>query len=483
MNNDIRQILDELYAMDKNLKKHEAELVEIINTLIASRPQVKFDESFKKELGAKLLERLEKFQKKPDEKKGININLTLMNKLFYGLGGMALALLIIIPLLKTQSPNLLPTDYGSVNFGLEVDKISKNAFGPLVSIQGTQATADSALGRGEAVGLGGGGQSAASAPDVIGIMPPEYVNFSYSFDGEIPVPDQELPVYKKVKGNSASGNLARLLQQSKFDIIDISSFDNSQLRNFNIIEDKPYGYSVYIDLYEGIMSIYENWERWPHPPVLETLTIDQVPGDDVLIAIADKFLADKKINISQYGKPAVEDNWRVFYNQAEDASSAYVPDNISVVYPQLINGETVYEEYGGYYGLRVNINIREKRASGAWGISSQKYQSSLYQMETDTSRLKKLLEQGGGYPLYTDANSRTAEVKLGEPTMSYSIIWQNDANGSYQLYVPALVFPVVEAPDAGYFNRENIVLPLAKDIVENRLNPNQEDYPLPVPLK
>ena len=57
MANQIKQILAELYAIDESLKKHETELIKIINRILANRPDTKFDKSFAKKLKTQLLQK------------------------------------------------------------------------------------------------------------------------------------------------------------------------------------------------------------------------------------------------------------------------------------------------------------------------------------------------------------------------------------------------------------------------------------------
>ncbi|MBU1203026.1 hypothetical protein KKH39_03240 [Patescibacteria group bacterium] len=480
MDKNIQTILDELYLADKSLKKYEPELIKIIESLIASRPKVKFDESFKSQLRSELLEKFNQIKQQDDMKQKLKTNNNFMNKLFYALGGAALVvLLIVLPNLSKDTPGQLKlaNKTEKANFSFEVLPIQDRAFGSLTDNSG--GTAPTA----EAAGLGGGGgitgtDSAMADSKMIAPMP---VSYKYIYDGEIDFDQSQLPVYKKIKGSSAASSLAQMIQQTKFEDLNMSSFKNTQLRNFNITEDRDYGYSLYVDLYEGIISISENWERWPQPQYNEPIKIEQIPSDEKLISIADKFLADKKIDISQYGEPSVDNQWRLYYENSPEKDYYYIPEMISVVYPQIINEQEIYEEYGGKFGLRVNINIRENRASGAWGISSQKYQSSLYDMETDTNRLKKLAEQGGGWPIYYAQDSEIVEVKLGEPKLAYTSAWHYDGMQSYQLFVPALVFPVLEQPTEGYYYKETVVVPLAKDIVDSRLTPiDQPGVPMPL---
>lgn len=472
MNENIKNILEDIYSIDDSLRKHEKDLIKIIKTLLAAKPQAKYDEAFRQELRAELLDKFAELEEK--QNKGfLKINSKVMNKLPYALGGLILGMLVLLPFVSQN--NILPGSK-QINIGLEseIAKLStNNAFGRLssdsdASLAARNASTEQATGFG-----GGGGASTASFDKAVSSIIPVPIQYSYVYDGEeLSLDNELLPVLKKIKGTEAQKSLAKILQNADFENIQMTSFSNSHLRNFQISEEEEYGYTLYVDLYEGMMSIMENWERWPQPEVMQTLSPNQVPDDQTLINIANKFLQEKKIDVSQYGEAYVDNNWKMYYDQRlAEGLDYYIPDSIGVIYPQMVDGKMVYDEWGTPYGMNVTVNIRYKKVSSVYNISTQKYQSSDYDMETDVSKIIKLAEQGGSYAYYQDENAQNFEIKLGTPTYSYVQIWQHDGRTSNQLFVPALIFPVTEKPDNEYFFKENVVVPLAKDMVEQRLTP------------
>lgn len=215
-------------------------------------------------------------------------------------------------------------------------------------------------------------------------------------------------------------------------------------------------------------------ENWP------TLTAADIPADEELISITDRFISEHKINLSGYGEPEIDKSWNrvYYYGPGQEASQAYVPDVITVKYPLVINGSFVYEQGGYKLGITVNVNIRHKKVSGLYNLSVQEYESSLYEAETDFSKILKAAEKGGLYN-YFMSYEETKEFEIGTPEKAYSVIWKYDQSSqtSRTLLVPALVFPVNTTPDTEmYYYNDKIVIPLAKELLES------VDYPMPVPL-
>lgn len=474
--NIIDKILAELYQEDASLKKYENEIRELVEYLIKSKPDIKYNQNFKSQLRAELLEKFDTIKNKNN--KAI-FNFNNMKNLAYTFGTLALVLLVVVPSLMLQTKT--SSNRLAIDMGLEIVPGQREAFGSLVASQGNLDNPAQAVG----LGGGGGGNATIEGKMVADTMIYPYYVYEYTYEGEeFSIDGDQMNVYKRLKGLNAQNQLASLIQNVNFEGLDIKSFKNSQLKNFQISEDRDFGYSLYMDLYEGTMSIYENWEKWPQTTVYEPLDITQVPDDATLIAVADKFLSDKKIDTSLYGPAQVDNQWKETYLR-EGLQQDYVPEVISVVYPLQIEGDkTVYEEWGGYYGIRVSVNIRHKKVANAWGMSTQKYQSSVYEMEQDIDKILKLASQGGSYyPIYRDANAQVVNIALDTPHLAYTLVWNYDGNQSAQLYVPALVFPIKELPnDGNYFYKENVVIPLAKEIVDARLNPDLPDGPRPMPL-
>lgn len=494
MKEQIQKILADLYVVDPDLKKQEVEIIKVIETLLAAKPDITWDQNFQNNLKNKIL--LD-FNEDKNYKK---INFKHMNKLAYGLGAVALVLvLVILPqtLKKGQGPNNNPlNNVPGLDLGLEIAKVGQNAFGTLQAASsgnnGEMAAAP------QATGMGGGGQQVAledsdvkSAPDRVAagyggggvtgsmIAPyPYYTNYNYVYGGETFTQDQaQLDVLKRVKNIDST--------ISGIDNVDLGIFDLGKLKNgkvqiFTINEDREFGYSVSVDLQEGMISIYENYLKWPQPNYEKQLSMSDWPADEEMISIANDFMQEYGIDTSIYGTPEVDKNWLMAY--PADASGIirpdYVPYYASLIYPLMIDGKTVYDESGNKFGMTVSINLYHKKVSSVWNIFAQKYQSSGYQMETDVTKILERAQRGGFYPmpLYEgdDASQiQNIDISLGTPTLAWVSTWQYENNQSNQLFVPALVFPITDKPDdLGYYWQKNIVVPLASDL----LNQNN-DYP------
>ena len=57
MDEKTKQILNDLYMIDGSLKKHEKEVTEIVNKLLESKPDIKVDGNFVRELRMELVKR------------------------------------------------------------------------------------------------------------------------------------------------------------------------------------------------------------------------------------------------------------------------------------------------------------------------------------------------------------------------------------------------------------------------------------------
>ena len=480
MDNEIKKILEDLYSIDGSLKKQETELIKIIKALIASRPEAKYDENFRQQLRADLLEKFSQLKEKDNNYKK-SFNFKFMKKTNYVFGAVLLAVLIITPLmlLQRQPQNI------QLDFGPQISRLGANAFGQigispsgLGSAEGGDALASDRPSSGEGTepvfapdikgyGDGGGGTNGSARM----ILPEEYIYYEYNFTGEMPEINNQLDVLKRTK-NYQSAGLNSVLSKVNLGLLDLSSFARSEVRNFSLIQNQKFGYEIYVNLYEQSISINQNWAQW-QDSFNETsymgLSIDQVPADDKIISLADKFLADYKVDLSMYGQGEIEDSWRLYYARAENKTEIYIPPASSVVYPLIINGKTVYDESGNKYGIRVSVDFNTMKATGAWGIEANKYQSSAYDMETDQTILEKFIRQGGLYPTYYDAPGVKKEiVDLSEINLAYVKVWSYNNGENNEFLVPALVLPIPEESRDSW--KRNIIIPLSKDIISERTN-------------
>lgn len=494
-NEELQKILNDIYRIDESLKEREKDLIKIVQEIVKSKPRVSYNDEFAKELRLTLLKELE--NKKFDNKNIINFNSMNLNKLHYALGGgvlvtiLALAIIIVFPF------SLTPKEKDNINdkfsFSPKISKVAGNAFGELSS---AESISDEVRTTGT-LGMGGGGVTTESsktmaldasldmvAPDMK-IMPMPY-SYKYKYVGDDFSLDSQVDVLKRIKNSDASRALFAAFSGKQIGPIDLGVFSGLGLENLSILEDREYGYQISFNLKEGTFSINENWEKWRNIEMEKCrddacyqsfrLKMTDIPADSQLLSIANDFLREKRIDVSAYGGPVVENNFREQYERTADKTSFYVPEAVSVVYPLVINGEEVVDESGNKNGIRVNVNTRVGRVSGVYGLSIQNYESSSYQAETDVQKIIEIAERGGQRWYYESENQ--IELELGTPEKTLVNVWNYRDGQSEELLVPALIFPILNPPTEEYYYQRNVVVPLAQDILK-RYEINEDVRPMP----
>ncbi|HYF05144.1 MAG TPA: hypothetical protein VEA59_03145 [Patescibacteria group bacterium] len=477
--NNIETILADLYALDPTLKAKDAELRDHIQALLAAKPDITIDAKFASDLRRMLMARA--------EQKQISNTYSFMKKLNYVFGSVGLAALVIagvIVINQGRQTTQLSSSEQLLAGDIQISKLSSNAFGALnTSNIGTEARSQASI------------TNMASSPTAVPELAPNVAmdaslpmsekmiapptqNITYTYAGEeLKLTDTQLDVYKRVKGISSTTTGQNILKQLNLGVVDGSTFSNPKLGNLTLSEDREFGYDINVDLREGYVNIYANWQKWPQPYKdckdencyrAQQLKPSDIPDDATIISTASKFLKDHNISTAKYGTPFVMDTWRSQYASSADKSQLYIPDEMQVVYPMSLAGKEVYDQGGNKTGLMVNVNVRYKRASGVSELTSQQYQSSAYPAETDVKKILDMAKKGGYFPLYYHSpagSQKTVEAKLGTPTLAYFKTWQyNDGQGN-ELLVPALVFPVTSQDSS--ISRSNILVPLIKEILDN----------------
>jgi hypothetical protein len=520
----LKIILDDLYAIDANLRNYEPQLEKIIRDLIELEPEVKFDENFRSNLRAQLMERAAQIQAGQPQK---NFSLAgiFSRKFSYALAG-ALALAVVVLgagfIAKKQGIIEFPgqkiiSQQGSAPTEFKKLALGDNAFG---SLKGDQSNTATGLGGGGAknesgtssvaptYGIGGGGGTASSgtaqapAPSGIGGGMYPYFNFKYVYKGDpLNLTDSEVEVLRRVGFDKDTSSLGSLLKSFSLGLVNFSSFSSLKLQNINLTEDKDYGYMISVNAQEGSVYISQNWLKWPQPYKLcagtvacveqNRVKISDVLSDDEAINIAKDFMAAHGINLDSYGEPAVTDTWRIEYERTADKSQFYIPDSANVLFPLKVNGQFVYDEGGSKTGINVSVDFRQKKVSAVGNITSLSYQASNYPAETDTSKILKVVEQGGnywGYPVPMANSSAPSSdiaqpmppirpneertIEVGTPSIEYVLYTNYTNNQANFLLVPSLIFPITKTPDdTNYYYPKNIVVPLAKELLDQRLNP------------
>jgi hypothetical protein len=480
----IEQVLKDLYQIDPLFKEHEAKVRILIKEVLLSKPETKFDQEFARDLRRKLMAQADLMKEKRDV--SLLRKASLLKKVSYSLGFVALAAIVAAGGLyykDSKKPGRLADITSLLSGSVNISKQKSNAFGKLAlsSPLGTptgsggneaapQNDAAAKSSPSFAYGMGGGGNGIDAK-----IMPP-MVNYQYVYKGgEFTVDSAQMDVYRRIKTAASAGNMAAYLRGLDFGLLDMGSFSNLSLQNMNIMEDKDFGYSFYINMQESSISASENWQRWQTPDrqcrdqqCYESLRLKMadLPSDQSTIDLANRFLKDHKISTANFDEPFVDSTWKLEYESATDKTNSYIPNILTVIYPLKVDGHVIYDEGGRKTGLYASVDVRVNKVSGFGELYAQNYDSSTYAVETDSNKLIKLAEKGGlnsAYYAYENA-AKTETIELGTPEFIYIKHYQYSPDGgtSTELLVPALSFPITKTPAGQFFYQKNVIVPLPR---------------------
>jgi len=510
MDKTIQTILNELYMLDPSLKDQERAVAALVEKMIAAKPDIKLDTAFVRTLREQLVAPA---TSSVSATSGISyVTYTFMQKFLFAIGGAAIALAIAIPLTfltvrreASISPLATLTEQDQENRGASVSAgkdLGMQAFGSLA--QGSNDAMPSGEGMESKMmatapaagfGGGGGGSNAGIATDRM-IMPPyqQPIVNQYRYSGDtLPENEATVEVLRREKDLINGGTITSAFTSIDLGLIPLRQFNNTKVQMFTLNQEHPYGYQVTVDLTEGSVTIGKNWQRWPQVSCsdqacweAQRVRQSDIPDDQTLMRIADDFVTKMSINKSAYTSPEVDRSWETWYAQAEDKANYYFPEQVTVRYPLLVDGKRVYEQYGEPVGMMVSIDVRERKAAGAYNIMTQQYSRSGYPTEQDQRRIITIAEKGGSAPWFMpymaeDGSTKIVDVSLGTPAEGYMRYWQQGSATPRELLVPALIFPVEDAPQE-YTGNRNIVVPLVKEILDE-IERNNQGGPQMMPLE
>ena len=517
----IQSVLKDLYELDPALRAYGAELEKAIATILAARPDVNINQQF----AATLRHRLTSSSPQPATPSSF-MQSPFMKKItsYVLLPIGAIAAIAIIAAVVTTRPELLrmfkpggsqpasPTTIAFAN-GVKVTQENANAFGNLASANAPMAMWE----RGEAdvlsstKGAGGGIGMAPATPVMpptangtavadmtkisepgIGMIAPDYTyeRLRYTYDGPELKLESQGSVYRRIKRGLNAADLGSVLSRLSLGIMDLARFGSVNLQQFSLIQPGEYGYQINVDMIEGNVNINQNWSAWPRVNCLsatvsaEDLRMpcsgarpEDVPEDAALIAITDAFLAEHGISKEGFGAPMVDRRWGMAQPMIKSEAGAtgdaarimYVPDSVAVMYPLQLDGATINDQSGFPFGLSVSVDVRSKRVSNVWNLTTHEYQASSYDLVTDVKQILDIASRGDVYstPFGQDPNERIRDLKLGEPTRVLMQSWrQKDDSTGEEIYVPALRFPVIPDADGYVGYRDAVIIPLVKDLIE-----------------
>ncbi len=501
---DVKRLMQEL-GIDEGDQQAE----KVIRRLIQDKPDAVIDSRFVSHLRQQLAE----------HSQTSNFNKTIINPFSFFMNNKFLpAIVLLIAVIAGGAWLLTSTSQNGSPFGRQagellsskyaISETKSQAFGSLnsLSIAGSGQSEDlKQEGLGTEAGMSHSLEMPVNSNDKmmapgsgggsdIGIMPPynpEVYRFSYEGE-ELTNLAVEQPVYMRSTGDMGGNVIQRIISAITLGLVDLGSFQDASLQNFSLIEDKEFGYSVDVNIPNGAVNIFQNWEKWPRPMDAcrddecyrrYQLTMKDMLSDEETIAISNSFVDEKRISRDGYGEPIINDQWRASYEKAEDKSSFYVPEFIDVIYPLILDGKIVIDEGGYSSGMHVNVDIRNRRVSSVYDLVTRQFQKSTYVGETDASKIIKIAEDGG-FRNYTGPIERGATVRnleLDTPTQQVMRMWRY-AEGRQvpqEIYVPALVFPI---KNPGSYWRQNVIVPLVKEVLDADGQPPMTIMPVPEPM-
>lgn len=484
-NSDIKKLLTELAEHVPEIDPTDDEWLTFLKNFIAARPNVKIDKTFQKELRAELITRAAQIDK-PVAHTSAHVGIWWKLGLTFA-GGAAICAAVIVPMMintptevaaprhqkmmardsmsemammadeVAHSPKILITNESDDITPVSVENVAKNAFEKIEK----QDNEIAEIARdGMIAGKGGGGSMMA---DRIMISPPfpgggERINYEYDFEGELPVLPDTVAVFKKSDGKMPTWNDQIQLEQ----LADLNTFENLRIANISFRQeanDEPW--NVYHDLRSGTINFNQEMD-WQvlRDEKLNRPTWDDVPNDEELIRTAEKFLANHGVNTGHFGTPSVEKWWE----QNDTPRPMYAPEQLTVLFPFEIEGQSTSDQWGNSRGARVTVNFRTDEVQHA-NIESLNLKRSEYDALSTDEILEQALSGGNQGVTYNNPD-KTVTIDLNDPVLKMmEIMSWRDQNRAETYYVPTLIFEVKTEREDGLYFPEKITVPLARDLL------------------
>lgn len=511
MKKNIKMFLEELYEIDWSLQEKEQELTKLIETMMQLSPKVSMDENFKSQLRSQIAEKIDSEKLKNYTQSSKPNILQIISYIFGWVWVAAFWFFIFQENFTPKTPLFSPVEMSSeILLEGQVSYVEPNTFGSLSKISSSEwwrgwgwndgadiwtrsfmmsdapetfeMTSDALLSE-EDTSV----KNTKNVPEAdmmsdeiaqtkIGILPypeweyiPEITRYTFNeeFDFELP---QAMKIYKKDSNKVDTSKINNLFKNINFNGVDLGKFWNLNVSSVSLNQNEEFGYSINLDFDNASFSLWKNWSKWPTQNYWENNQNPLLSEDEVL-RIANDFLSQHNINLSGYWNPIIEQNYRNTLLRAESRiawDSFYIPSP-AVIFPLIIDGQEVHEEYGQANGVRIEIDSQNKKVSGLHGINISNYIASEYEIENNTENILQVANVWGRYGFY---NYNTQDVKIIErkllnPKIVYISTYRYENNISEQFIVPAVRFEIQKTPEElqdQYYTNPYITVPLIKDI-------------------
>lgn len=481
-----KQILAELYADDPSLQAQEAELIRMIETVIATRLAAQLNIAFRHSLRSQILRAV---SDRAEKKKLTNVFMPMRIWKYA-----APAAVIAIAVLVWQFDVIKFTPSGPSGAGVTISRVGAEAFGNLSGGERQSFASGQSLTKTTALVIG---EDAVASRTTVIDPSSEVKRYEFVYTNVLTLPN--LPVLRR-QSNLARSSLTSALANAGG--LNLESFTNLQVDAVTLTENREDGYSLTYNFQEGTVYLNRQFGAGIETSVRETsllapdsigqIRATDVPSDAELISIANSFLADHGISRKGLGRPVVRKDY--LFNQTtttgeklmaveDQPVDLYYPSDLTVVYPWDVNGQTVVDESGYAYGLNVIVNVVTNQVTSVSNITPLTFQSSDYALETDSEKTMAVVSRGGLYNYQPEPAEgvSTVQITLGAPESGYVLIRYQLGDGTHDYLVPALIFPIAKVPAGETLYQTAVVVPLVKELLDQAggLGGELEVKPLP----
>lgn len=473
---DILKIVDELIELEPSLKRHRKELEKHVELIVQAKPSVSITPAFKQKLLTDLKKQIATSSTSLSPQ-------TFMQKFMYAIGGAVVASigLYVTVIHPVVPPAPLTEDGNSAELPtMHQEMVSMNARPQ------SGGGSDYAVGRGG----GGGGVPMMDSKMIAPGEPYPMYSVEYVYDGDITLPDPSaLQGYKRTP--LKSGSKAELLKGTFVEgLMNIDALKSLSVINVSLSEGGDEPLMVNVDFNEGYISLNRqiDYNKRPESSCKDEACYERyrlkerdMLSDERTIELANEFLNKLGVNMSAYGEPIMQNDWRMWLEREVDPANYYFPEQLSVIYPYLVNGNPVFDEWGNPSGLSVNVDVRLRAAIGLWGLRTMNTVKETIEPVKDPELVREVLRTGGANG-YLPEDADLLQAKLGVPDLVYvtQYNWDEEDMIGYEVYVPALYFPVTMMPKESYEFRKAVVIPLSADMLQV---PENMPRPMPLPVE
>jgi hypothetical protein len=476
-------LIEEIISLDPSLADHRSSLQHMLTELFETKQHIDISAEFISTLRKQVL------AAHTPQTSWINslFNSIHMNKkITVGTVG-ALATLVVVIGAYTFFDSTRSLQYAGDVGERKALALGPNAFGPLNSLQqsgapmppGAEAFVSSMRiepSTGSATAsVGGDTMIDGGGADMKMIMP--WFQFEYNYVGEEFDLPTTLPVYRRTIGTMAASRAASAVRSVNNGIISLPS--GLVAEQVSIRSTGNNGYSYQLDFTNEQVSLYEQGTEY-----IYNWNSRNRLSEEQLKQIATDFIVTQGISLDAYGSPVVD---MQYLRYTENASE--IPQFMTVIFPLMTpSGEIIYTQSGEVpAGIGITIDQARSTVTSAWNIKRAIFESSVYELTRDITRVLAIATQGGSLstPWYSEDAERIV-LALGTPTVVYTEYYRynEETQKNEELYIPSLRFPVVsESRTAVYYSPLYITVPLVAELLIEPIYDIGVPMPRPMPAE